>query len=318
MQIKDNINRQKSKKYEGAIETRLTYELPYDWDYMMTFFNQRAIPGIERVVDNKVYQRSLSLVVNEKIYTGWIEVNPIADENMICLTIGGGLINVVEEVTTITKKVFDLELDPEAVIESLPKGIRIPGCFDPFEMAVRAILGQQITVKAAMTIAGRVVNKLGEEVQTPWEEINRKFPHPAFISKLEEDAFEVLGILGVIRTKTTSILSLAKGIHHGNITFCEEENEFRTKMLNLKGIGPWTVEYLLMRSLGYRDAFPVTDVVIKKAMMTFLTDENGVKLAKRDDLSRYKMNKLYEKQAIDYSEKYKPWRSYYTLSLWKN
>lgn len=143
------------------------------------------------------------------------------------------------------------------------------------------------------------------------------FPEATRIIGLGENVYEVLGNLGVIHSKTESILSLANGIHRGDITFTEKVEVFRQKLLALKGIGPWTAAYLSMRGLSWPDAFPVIDVAIKKGLVSFLTDEKGVKLIKRRDLSPYKINKLYEKRAIDFSKKYQPWRSYLTLALWR-
>ena len=307
----------KSKMNQDAVTVRLFYRPPYDWDYMLKFFKLRAVPGIERVTDKGVYQRSLSISANGKSYTGWIEVKPVAKQHRVDVRIGSGLENAVVQVIALVRKVFDLDAVPERLPKDLPDGLRLPGCFNIFEMSVRAILGQQITVKAATTIAGRLVRELGQEVTTPWEEINLVFPEATRIIGLGENVYEVLGNLGVIHSKTESILSLANGIHRGDITFTEKVEVFRQKLLALKGIGPWTAAYLSMRGLSWPDAFPVTDVAIKKGLVSFLTDEKGVKLIKRRDLSPYKINKLYEKRAIDFSKKYQPWRSYLTLALWR-
>lgn len=307
----------KSKVTQDAITVRLFYRPPYDWDYMLKFFKLRAIPGIERMTDKGIYQRSLSISAKGKLYTGWIEVKPVIEQHRVDVRIGNGLENAVVQVIALIRKVFDLDAVPERLPKGLPDGIRLPGCFNIFEMSVRAILGQQITVKAATTIAGRLVHELGQEITTPWAEINRIFPEPIRIIELGENAYEVLGNIGVIKTKTMPILSLANDIYRGYITFTEQVEEFRQKLLELKGIGSWTAEYLSMRGLSWPDAFPVNDVVIKKAIMPFLTDEKGLKLIERSDLSSYKINKLYEKQAINFSKKYQPWRSYLTLALWR-
>ena len=144
------------------------------------------------------------------------------------------------------------------------------------------------------------------------------FPESTQIAGLGEDAYKIFGNLGVIHSRISSILSLANSIHQGDITFTEEVESFRQKLLKLKGIGPWTAEYLSMRGLSWPDAFPFTDLMIKKRILSFLTDEKGVKIVERSDLSPYKINKLYEKQVISFSKKYQPWRSYLTLALWRD
>lgn len=307
----------KSKKNRDAIKIKLFYRPPYDWTYMLNFFKLRGIPGVEKVTDEGIYRRSLSIVGKNKDYKGWIEIKPLLKDHCLEVKIGCGLENVVVQVIGLIRKVFDLDAVPERLPKELPEGIRLPGCFNLFEMSVRAILGQQITVKAATTIAGRLVKELGQETSTPWDDINRIFPEPVALLSLGDSAQNVLGQLGVIRSRSASIMNLAHEIQQCNITLNEDVDTFRQKLMELKGIGPWTAEYLAMRGLSWPDAFPVTDIEIKKEMMQFLHDEQGQQLVNRSDLSSYKLNKLYEKQAIKFSMRYQPWRSYLTLALWK-
>lgn len=159
----------KSKTNKDAITVHLYYRPPYDWDYMLKFLKLRAVPRVERVTEEGIYQRSLRIMVDGKSYTGWIEVKAIPEKHRVDVSLSSSLENAMVEVITLVRKVFDLDAVPDRLPEELPEGIRLPGCFNSFEMSVRAILGQQITVKAATTIAGRVVCELGEDVTTPWE-----------------------------------------------------------------------------------------------------------------------------------------------------
>ena len=313
-----NIRKEKlNKDNREALSIRLFYRPPYDWNYMMKFFAVRSIPGVEWVSAEGYYRRSLRIKDGETIRTGWIEVMPVPDDNRVNLRISNSLEKSVVQIIALVHRVFDLDVVPGRLPEELPDGIRLPGCFDSFEMATRAVLGQQITVKAATTISGRVAEKLGCEIVTPWKEINHLFPEPSILHDLGEEAYDILGNLGVIRSRTTSIMGLANSIKSGELTFTEDIDVFKSKLTAIKGIGPWTAEYLSMRGMSWPDAFPVTDIAVKNNILPLLNDGQGIPLLERNELSKYKLNKLYEELAVVYAEKYRPWRSYFTLALWR-
>lgn len=313
-----DIRKEKHNKgKQESISIHLFYRPPYDWDYIMKFFSVRTIPGVEWVSSEGYYRRALRIKDGEKVHTGWIEVKPIKNKNNVDLKISRSLAKAVVQIIALVRKVFDLDVLPEKLPPVLPEGLRMPGCFNSFEMATRAVLGQQITVKAATTISGRLAKSLGSEIITPWKEINRLFPEPSVLTELGEDAYERLGKLGVIRSRTTSIQGLAKSIDSGQLTFTEDIDVFKDKLTSIKGIGQWTAEYLSIRGMSWPDAFPVTDIAIKKNILPLLNDDQGIPLLERTELSKYKLNKLYEKLAVAYSEKYRPWRSYFTLALWR-
>jgi len=176
-------------------------------------------------------------------------------------------------------------------------GIRLPGCFDPFEISVRAVLGQQVTVRAARTLAMRFAHAFGEEIITPFEKLQYVFPPPEVISNLEQPVENILGPLGITGVRARSIFALARAIQTGTIDFsatADPETEL-PKLSKLPGFGPWTVQYVGMRAFGYPDAFPHTDYGIKKAL-----------------------EGLTEKEILSKSLKWKPWRSYATLLLWNS
>ena len=213
---------------------------------------------------------------------------------------------------------FDLDAKSE-LHEKLPEGIRLPGCFDAFEMSTRAILGQQIMVKAARTLTRRLVELLGKAAKTPWDEINYYFPTAKDICEIKKPIDGVLGPLGIIKNRSFSILTLAKAISSGevNLVLGGDADLQRENLLSLKGIGPWTAEYLIMRGMSWPDAFPVSDIGVKHGLHSKLVDEEyNLLLDNVNELSKYQLNKKYEHYANKYAEDYKPWRSYLTIALW--
>lgn len=174
-------------------------------------------------------------------------------------------------------------------------GIRIPGCFDAFEMCTRAILGQQITVKAATTLAGRLAAAYGHPVETGVEGLTTTAPTAEDILALGEPVEDRLGPLGIIGTRAKSIQALAGLIGNKEIDFVSspEPEAAIEKLVALPGIGPWTANYIAMRSMGWTDGFPATDLGIKKA------------LAPRKP-----------KEIIALAERWRPWRAYAAMCIW--
>lgn len=306
-------------------EVALSYRPPYDWEHMMSFFKVRAIPHVEHVTDTGVYQRSMRIQSDNMTYEGWIEVRPDVASSTAKLRISASLEPVTFNVIQRVRRTFDLDLNPLLLPEGIPKETRLPGCFDPFEMCCRAVLGQQITVKAATTLSGRVAHVYGTAVQTPWPEVNRHFPAPEQVCMLGDQAhdqaalYDGLGKLGVIRSRSFTILEIAKGLESNQIHLSKGSSveKLKADLMQIKGIGAWTAEYVSMRALSWPDAFPVSDLGLKHALMDILTDASGRPLREVHDLSKYKLNKVYEKAAADYANQYTPWRSYLTIHLWK-
>lgn len=309
--------RKQSKETKETIELKLPFRPPYNWNKMIAFYAKRTVKGVESVVNN-TYRRSIRMKKTGQIYRGWLTVSMDTSGHALRLTISENLSMVILEIIQLVRAAFDLDLSPEALPSRIPKDTRLPGCFDDFEMSVRAILGQQITVKAAHTLAGRLVEKLGDRAETPFDEINRFFPTPQQI--LADDHLEnTLGELGIIKTRSRSIHQLALKMSLGELKLKKGEDPDQVKaiLLSIDGIGPWTAEYLTMRGLSWPDAFPVADIGIKHGLHEHLKDEDGSLILNNEKgLSKYKLNKAYQKAALAYSEQFRPWRSYLTISLW--
>lgn len=290
-----------------SITLYLGYRPPYLWNGILNFLQGRAIPGVELVSDN-AYHRTVTLPHNQKMYRGWITVQHAEKKNMLSVTISGTLLPVLSKVLMRVKHLFDLHCDPVEIYDKLAvmnnikegmcvSGTRLPGSFDAFEMAVRAVLGQQITVKAAKTLATRIASTFGTEISTPFAELTHTFPTPEDFCALTGSIENHLGVLGVTGARARSILALASALRNGDLELSRNANPDiqRKKLLALPGFGPWTVQYIAMRALGWPDAFPDTDYGVKKA------------------LSGYS-----PKEIVELAEQWRPWRSYATIHLWNS
>lgn len=290
---------------QQGITLLLGYRPPYQWGQVLAFLAPRGIPGIESVEDG-VYRRTVTMRQGGKDLRGWIVVENRESKNALAVTLSVNLLPVLAKVLARVRSMFDLNCNPDEVYgrlagmnETLPGafvvGTRLPGCFAPFEMAVRAVLGQQITEKAAKTLITRVAMAFGEPVQTPFEGLTHTFPTAEAMAGLPGPINEQLGPLGVIAARARCIYALACALVEGNIDFMNQANpeaEMK-KMLALPGFGPWTVEYFAMRAFNWPDAFPHTDFVLKKML-------GGMPPA----------------EILQWAEQWRPWRAYAAVGLW--
>jgi len=291
--------------HEGGIRVGLGYRPPYRFEEMLDFLALRAIPGVECVRDG-AYLRTLRLPGPDGPVLGWLQVRHDENRHRLDVTLSPSLLPVVPEALARVRHLFDLGCQPEAVLAGLQSmnalrpglavaGRRVPGCIEPFEMAVRAVLGQQITVKAARTLAARVTEAFGTAVDTGVDGLSHVFPTPAEILALEGLIEGHLGPLGVIGSRARTIRALAGALSNGTLDLSAEADPETqmTRLLALPGIGSWTAQYIAMRALGWPDAFLETDAGVKKA------------LAPRT-----------AKEMLQLAEAWRPWRSYAVLNLW--
>lgn len=301
-------NMEKGKKQDSKITIALGYHPPYRWEEILNFLSQRAIPGVEATDGNR-YMRTVRLKGrDDKTFCGYISVENYQKKNTIMVTLSDTLLPVLPQILARVKRLFDLYCEPDVVFETLQAmneirsdvcvpGIRVPGCFDAFEMAVRAILGQQITVKAASTLAGKIAKTYGTPVETGVDGLSHTFPTAEDILHLSGQIEEHLGVLGVIASRSRSILALAEKLESREILLddsADPEREMK-KMLEIKGIGNWTAKYIAMRTLGWTDTFLETDIGIKHALPDYSP-----------------------KELLALSERWRPWRSYATMNLWNS
>jgi len=266
---------------------------------------KRAVTGVENVASG-VYRRTVTISRGETVLRGWISVVNMPKTNSLSITLAPALMPVLSQVLLRIRCLFDINCNPSEIYEKLKimnkfsldiciPGMRLPGCIDPFEISVRAILGQQVTVKAARTLAMRLAVVFGDKVETPFEELSVTFPGPNTIYKLKAPIENHLGPLGITGARARSIYALAEALVTGSISFSPSADPLKEmdKLRRIPGLGPWTVQYIGMRAFGWPDAFPHTDHGVKTVF-------SGIK----------------PQDILNLSQAWKPWRSYATLNLW--
>lgn len=273
----------------GAYTFRLSYRPPYAWDAVLRFLELRAIPGVERV-RGTAYLRTFMLDGK----AGQLSVKA-AEGDAVILRVEypepSQLFRIVER----TRRIFDLGADPQLIaaqlgtdplmrplLKRLP-GLRVPGAWDGFELAVRAILGQQVSVAAATTMSGRIARSFGSPFNQSSADDSRIFPDAAVLAQVD------LTSIGLTKQRAATIKELAERVASGEIRFDAQVDGLRRALLSVRGIGPWTVEYVAMRALGEPDAFPETDLALRKAVPEGLLERSAL---------------------------WRPWRAYAAMYLW--
>lgn len=279
----------------------LPYRPPYDWDAMLDFLQRRAIPGMEQVVAG-VYQRTIRIGTD----VGAVSVEHVPARNALRVRIGFSRLQSLPLIIDRLRRMFDLKADPEVIQRALSRdpalalmlaarpGLRVAGAWDPFEVAVRAILGQQVTVAAGVTLVSRLVAQLGEPMEAPTTSgLTRYFPAP--------DAFdrEQIVALGMPRARATAVANLAQAClaEPGLLERQRDLPHTLERLCALPGIGDWTANYIAMRAMQESDAFLASDVALQRAM----AGDDG-----RPDA----------KQLLALAEQWRPWRAYAVMHLW--
>ncbi len=299
-----------------AIAVKLSFRAPYDLPSMLRFLSLRAIPGIESAGPNPLemaagpggqngIRRSLRAGAIAPS-AGWLEASfqsaSATRPPHLQLRFAAALAPHSGRVIAAVRRWLDLDAAPEAIDQALADlpgapGLRLPGSVDAFEMVVRAVLGQQVTVAAARTLAMRLVHRFGEPCVTPWPEIDRCFPMPAALARAP---IEQIAELGIIRSRAGAIGALARAWPELSALIHRQQPEPLIEALNaLPGIGPWTAHYIAMRALGWPDAFPPKDIAVLNAMKPL-----------------YGITHLREVATI--AERWRPWRAYAVLRLWNS
>lgn len=284
---------------------RLGYRPPYDVAAMLAFFSKRMINAVEFMaigVHETSLIRTFRVESGKKVHAGWLRMRFDETRSQLVLQVSDSLRDALPLVIRRVRAMFDLDADPAAINSVLHAafpagdGLRVPGALDGYELAVRAVLGQQITVAAARTLAQRMVDKFGEPIQTPWPELTRLFPAPAVLAAANGDA---LGQLGIVRQRQAAIVGIAQAVASGQLQLHggADVNATIAALKALPGIGDWTAQYIAMRALRWPDAFPAGDVALHKAL--------GVQSLKNP-----------AREAELASNAWKPWRSYAVIRAW--
>lgn len=305
-----------------GITVHLGYREPFDRARLLAFFHQRAIPGIE-TVEALAVRRSLragALAAGSAAASpaGWVEARFDTGAPRLSLRFSPTLLAHSGPLLAATRRWFDLDAQPAVIdlaLQSLPgdPGLRLPSGLDAFELAVRAVLGQQVTVAAARTLARRLVDGFGAPLATPWADVHRCFPDPAVLAALPVGA---IAELGIIRSRAQAIVAVAQAwpVLQAALVPAAEPQALIAALCAIPGIGPWTAHYISMRALGWPDAFPPGDVAVLKALRAL---PGAVPL--RDPPPGKSAALVAAKAAADAaSQAWRPWRSYAVLRLWNS
>ena len=297
------FRRSPKARADNALVLRLSYRPPYDFAALLGFLRNRALPGIEQV-DEHSYQR----VIGTGDAPGWLRISAWPGEQHALQL---DLLNVAPSqmlgVVSRVRRMFDLDADPLAIAQTLSAspllapimarypGLRLPGGWDGFEVAVRAVLGQQVSVAAARTLASRIVQRYGVVIESPsGTRLERLFPGPAQLADAD------LGQMGITQARIDTIKGIARALVEGRVDFALEQPlpTFIERWVQLPGIGPWTAHYIAMRVLKHPDAFPAADLILRRE-----ANPHGAPLTT---------------QALQsLAESWRPWRAYSVMYLWR-
>ena len=278
---------------------RLAFRPPYDWRQVQEFLGTRAIPGVESV-DARGYARTVRLAAGHAV----VCVRALDGVHALELRVQGAAPRELFALVAAARRAFDLAADPARIARALRSdpllaplvdrrpGLRIPGAWDPFECAVRAVLGQQVSVAAARTFGARLVARAGERIDGAAEGLTHLFPSPAALAQAELDG------LGITRARAAALRALARAVCGGSIDFTRDANHAAARLAALPGFGGWTAQYVVLRGLGEPDAFPAGDLVLRR-----MAGGSGAAFSERQLASR--------------AEAWRPWRGYAALHLWR-
>lgn len=302
-ELRKGVRGRRRSKQEG-IRVRLSYRRPLDFRSMLAYLEYRKIPGVEHIdLEQNAYYRTIS--IGESVGDICVQFSKVEPSVMLQINFPDTrhLYHIVEKV----RLLFDLKADSEeierffmsdALLKKVVKknpGTRVTGCWDGFEVTVRAILGQQVTVKAATTLAGRVAERYGESYDGPSVHLSRVFPTAEILANAD------LNGMGIVGQRVAAIKAVATKIAAGEIVFdgVLETEEFVRRVCEIKGIGEWTAHYIALRVLSDPDAFPHSDLILRRAATN-------------------NQETLTPKALLELAEVWRPWRAYAVILLWKH
>ena len=319
-QLRKEIGRDAAAS-QGEIRLQLGFRPPYDTQALMGFWQHRQLDTMEFIaihansmpanspksLKNQLPSivRSLCLMHQGRMLRGWLHGSLDDEAHLLRVRMSDTLAPALPLLVTRLRAAFDLDADPSAIDAALGKrflgseGMRVPGSLDGFEIAVRAILGQQVTVAAGRTFTQRVLQTFGEPIQTPWPEVSRCFPTPQALAQASPES---LGALGIVKLRQAALIALSQAVASGAMDLNSPANPLHTisQLKALPGIGDWTAHYIAMRALRWPDAFPAGDIALHNAL----------------GLREIKSPAQRARQAEELSQAWRPWRSYAVLRIW--
>lgn len=274
----------------------VAYRPPYAWDAMLAFLGNRAMAGVERC-ENGRFRRVLALSHRGTRHVGWVEVASMRGRTALSVQVSRSLSHVVPQVLARVRHVFDIACDPSQITRALgplaaaSPGLRVPGAFDGLEIGVRAITGQQVSVRAMATLMGRIAARFGTPVEHAPAGLTFAFPAAEALAAAPADD---VAALGMPNARARTIVALARAVADGLDISPHADTEATLGALQrIPGIGPWTAQYIALRGLAWPDAFLPTDLGVRHAL-----DETS------------------EKRILAHAERWRPWRAYAVIHLW--
>jgi AraC family transcriptional regulator of adaptative response / DNA-3-methyladenine glycosylase II len=286
--------------HRDEIVLRLTYRPPYDWEQVREFLAVRSVPGIE-LLDGNAYMRTVATDSGVAV----VRISPVKGEAALELRVTGATPSSLLQISSAARRVFDVAADPSMILAAFRDdpllgplvrkrpGLRIPGMWDPFECAVRAVIGQQISVLGARTLAARLVQSCGLSIRSSSGRLTHLFPTPTQLA-----AADLSGV-GLTRARAAALGSLAKAAAEGALDWHAAPEHVRRSLTALPGIGDWTAEYVALRALGEPDAFPASDLVLRR-------------MAADADCPPLSVRAMHQR-----AQAWRPWRGYAALHLWR-
>ncbi len=283
------------------LRLRLSYRPPLDWPALLGYLGRRALPGVE-LVEAGCYRRAVSLGGKQ----GWVSVEAAAEGPALEVEVTSSLAPVLAPLLGRLRRLFDLDAEPARIAEGLgadPRlaasvaarpGLRVPGAFCGFELALRAVLGQQVSVRGATTLAGRFVAAFGEPCATPLPGLTHAGLAP---SRLARQRLEAVAALGLPRARAEAVIHLARAAERGAPRLEPGGDPERAiqALTALPGLGEWTAQYIAMRALRWPDALPHTDLGLRKAL-----------------------GGATPRRVRELAEIWRPWRAYALMHLWES
>lgn len=278
---------------------KLAFRPPYDWTQVRAFLATRAVPGVERL-DTQAYTRTVALDGRHAL----VSVRALDGEHALEFRVCGAAPASLFQLSSAARRTFDLAADPARIAHAFKgdpllapllkqrPGLRIPGAWDPFECAVRAVLGQQVSVAAARTLAARLVARVGRPIAAGTDGLTHLFPSPAALAAANLDG------LGLTGARVAALQALARAVNEGALDFGAPVEEVTARLAALPGFGAWTAQYVALRGLGEPDAFPAADLVLRRVVAA-----GGAPLTTRALEAR--------------ADAWRPWRGYAVLHLWR-
>jgi len=301
----------------NVITLRLAYRAPFAWDTMLDYLAGRVIAGVEAIEGSpgqRYYVRSIQLMHGQRGLEGWLKVSHLAKEQQLEIQVSSQFSPVLMPLLDKIRQQFDLDANPSVIEQHLcsdpllakqigrTPGLRVPGTFNHVELAIRAVLGQQISVAGATTLAARLVQQFGTPTITPYSGITHHFPDPAVLAQA---SVERMAEIGLPKARAATIIAIAQFAVDGGLTLAPGASleHAVAHLKTVRGIGEWTAQYIALRALRFSDAFPAGDLGLQKAAALDVENSSG---------------RISEKQLLDRAKNLSPWRGYAALLLWQS